>query len=283
MSFLDRVLRRKQSLSMHSSDLKMRQTSSAAGIAPRCGCLDAQFEERPFEELNFHPEIQDTKSEAWELLEKSIETAASNGATEFAPGLDMPPELRRQIVTLPPSISKLVSVKKLYLYGSHLVRVRPEIGEMADLEELDLYTSYCLHWLPYEVTRCRNLKRSRFSTRALYGNYKYRPPFPILGGGPAKFGTVTENCSVCRKNCNPESMRQVWISLLVAKDVLPLLVNACSEDCIKRLPKPADGYVDHPHQGGVSVIQPSAELVPPRPDFDQSKFMGEEKSDRTED
>jgi hypothetical protein len=282
MGFLDRVLGRKQLFSMHSSDLKMWQTSRATGIAPRCSCLDAQYDKKPFEELNFHPEIQDTKSEAWEMLEKGIETAVSNSATEFAPGLEMPPELWRQIVTLPPSISKLTSVRKLYLYGSHLVRVPPEIGEMANLEELDLYTSYCLHWLPYEVTRCLNLKRSRFSTRTLYGNYKYRPPFPQLGHGPAKFGTVTPNCSVCRKSCGPDSMLRVWISLRVATDVLPLLVNACSEDCIRRLPKPAYGYVDHPHKGGLHVSQPAQCFVPPRPGFDQSKFMGTEKPEPPE-
>jgi hypothetical protein len=257
MTFLDRVLRRKQLESMRSSDLKMGQTSNVTYIGPRCSCLDAQYEKKPFEELNFHPEIQDTKSEAWEILEKSIETAASSGATEFEPRLEMSPELWRQIITLPRSISRLQSVGTLNLSGSHLVRVPPEIGDMANLEELDLYTSYCLHWLPFEVTRCRKLKRSSFSTRALYGNYKYRPPFPRLGCGPAKFGTSTENCSVCRKSCGAESMRHVWISLLVAKDVLPLLVNACSEDCINRLPKPAYGYVEHPHQGGLGVAQPA--------------------------
>jgi hypothetical protein len=127
---------------------------------------------------------------------------------------------------------------------------------MANLEELVLYTSYCLHWLPFEVTRCLKLKRSTFSTRALYGNYKYRPPFPQLGQGPPRFGTLTENCSVCRKSCGADSM-QVWISLLVATDVLPLLVNACSENCIGRLPKPEYGYVERAHQGGLGVTQPA--------------------------
>ena len=32
---------------------------------------------------------------------------------------------------------------------------------MANLKELDIYTSYKLHWLPYEVTRCPKLKLSR--------------------------------------------------------------------------------------------------------------------------
>jgi hypothetical protein len=30
---------------------------------------------------------------------------------------------------------------------------------------------------PYEITRCTKLDQSSVSTRALYGNYKFRPPF----------------------------------------------------------------------------------------------------------
>src|SRR4051794_934109 len=89
-------------------------------------------------------------------------------------------EKYNQIVVLPPTIAKLKSVKVLSLYRSNLVRIPPEIGEMTSLEEFDPYTSYRLHWLPYEITRCQNLKRSRVSPRALFGNYKYRPPFPRL-------------------------------------------------------------------------------------------------------
>jgi hypothetical protein len=41
--------------------------------------------------------------------------------------------------------------------------------------------------------------------------------------------------------------------------VLPLLVHACSEACVNALPAPADGYVDHPHQGGPDLAQPPTE------------------------
>lgn len=39
------------------------------------------------------------------------------------------------------------------LYGSNLVRIPPEIGAMTSLEEFTPYTSYRLHWVPYEITR----------------------------------------------------------------------------------------------------------------------------------
>ena len=106
----------------------------------------------------------------------------------------MPPEMRIQIVTLPPTIAKLKSVKVLYLVGSHLVRIPPEFGELTRLEEFDAYTSYRLHWLPYEITRYRRLKRSRISTLTLYGNYKYRPPFPRLESQSVKLDAELASC-----------------------------------------------------------------------------------------
>lgn len=215
-------------------------------------------DEQPCRELTFHQEAQDTTGEAWKLLEELIEKAVAMRSREFAPGLEMPPQLWAQIVTLPPSIAKLTSVKKLYLYGSHLIRVPPEIGDMISLVELDLYTSYRLHWLPYEVTRCAKLKRSRFSTRALYGNYKFRPPFPRLDApGVPRSGI----CSICGSTILPTAPLPVWISLRVGSDILPLLVSVCSESCILRLPIPAKGYVEHPHRGGLNLDQPPSEEI----------------------
>ncbi|GGV23742.1 hypothetical protein GCM10010495_44190 [Kitasatospora herbaricolor] len=53
--------------------------------------------------------------------------------------------------------------------------------------------------------------------------------------------------------------RRVWISLRVATDVLPLLVNACSVACVAALPAPPKGYVRGPHSGGPAVRQPTAD------------------------
>ncbi len=259
-----RVFGRRKVFSMQPADLKMWQASRASSRRPMCDCLEAQYGKNSFQELRFHREQQDTNCQGWAMLNELIEKAVARRSKEFAPGLEIPLELWSQITTLPPSISRLDSVRKLYLYSSYLVRLPPQIGDMANLEELDLYTSYRLHWVPYEVMRCRKLVRSRFSTRALYGNYKYRPPFPRLGGDESKLNLPTE-CSVCRRPLDPNTVRQAWISLRVATDVLPLLLNACSDDCIRRLPAPAFGYVDRPHTGGMAVAQPPTEFVPPRP------------------
>ncbi len=254
----------KKIFAAQAADLQMWQASRTSGIAPpACKCLEPQYGNKRFPQLKLHAEVQDMSNEAWKVLEGLVADAVSKGAEVFAPGLEMPPELWCQIVTLPPSISRLTSVRKLYLYGSNLVRLPVEVGDMVNLEELDLYTSYRLHWAPYEVTRCSKLKRSRVSTRALYGNYKYRPPFPKLGTDDSK-ATLPAECSVCRQLLRPEAVRQVWISLRVATDVLPLLVNACSDECIDRLPPPTYGYIDHPHTGGVGLAQPPSGFVPPR-------------------
>jgi hypothetical protein len=142
---------------------------------------------------------------------------------------------------------------------------------MTSLEEFTPYTSYRLHWFPYEITRCTRLTRSTVSTRTLFGNYKLRPPFPRLQPAessvagldtgdldPRRWGTTAiSSCSVCDRAVELGGLHPVWISLRVATDVLPLLVNACSSQCVAALPPPPEGYVRSAHTGG-PVGQPSA-------------------------
>ncbi|MFF8378819.1 leucine-rich repeat domain-containing protein [Streptomyces sp. NPDC015661] len=185
--------------------------------------------------------------------------------------IELSPEERRQVITLPSSIAKLTVVKHLVLYGSNLVRVPPEIGAMSGLEEFTPYTSYRLHWFPYEITRCRRLARSTVSTRALFGNFRLRPPFPKLTSSPdslagldperpdpGRWGpTALQGCSVCDGPIERGGLRQVWISLRVATDVLPLLVNACSPECVASLP---GGARDH-----IPTLTEAAGSTSPRP------------------
>ena len=147
---------------------------------------------------------------------------------------------------------------------------RPMAWLRRRLDVFEPYTSYSLHWFPYELTRCVNLRDSTVSTRALYGNFKYRPPFPRLHPRGALAALSTHDdldplewgvesiraCSVCDGPIDPSRFRQLWISLRVATDVLPLLVNACSTACVQALPQPPEGYVAIAHQGGRDVQQP---------------------------
>jgi hypothetical protein len=189
-----------------------------------------------------------------------IELAIKTGRRELAPLDHLTDAERAEIVTLPVSVGRLVDVERLGLYGSHLVRIPPEIGGMRSLAYLDIYTSYRLHFLPYEVTHCVNLRDSRISTRALFGNYKYRPLFPDLAhpdnADPLAL-LAPSTCSVCRSSVAGPFVTR-WITLAVGTDWVPLLVNACSIACIDALPTPADGYVQHPHTGGAKVVQPPA-------------------------
>jgi hypothetical protein len=140
-----------------------------------CHCLDAQYKPdesdeddagehavRPkWQELLLHAEIQDTSSDAWKSLEAYITKVCNEGSEELNPRRGIGSEKWEQIITLPKSIRTLKSVKVLSLYGSHLVRIPPEIGDMTNLEEFDPYTSRCLPWFPYEITRCKRLKSRR--------------------------------------------------------------------------------------------------------------------------
>jgi hypothetical protein len=166
-----------------------------------CDCLGPQYDGQGWKELKLHCEVQDTTSDAWIALEQYVAEVAASGADELNPMEAIGPEKWEQIVTLPRSIRNLKSVRFLSLYGSQLVRIPPEIGEMTSLEEFDPYTSYCLHWFPYEITRCTQLKQSRVSTRALYGNYKYRPPLTLRRSRPACYrdscGSLTASVRTC--------------------------------------------------------------------------------------
>lgn len=218
---------------------------------PLCRCLERNGR---WPNLKLHAEQQDTACSAWLRLLELVEVAASDRRKVFSPGPEMTPEQWSQIVTLPASIAKLKSVEHLNLYGSSLVRIPPEIGEMESLEKFSPYTSYRLHFFPFEITRCKNLKESTVSTRALYGNYKNRPPFPKL---PQLHDTsLPPRCSVCRTLFGHSEPLQFWVSLRVATDVLPLLVHACSTECLAKIPAPPEGYVEKPHQGGPGLQQP---------------------------
>ena len=228
-----------------------------------CRCFD-QTRRHPRARVGFHAERQDTSAAGWQRLLELVDEAAADGREEFRPLVDLTPDERRQIITLPPSIAKLTSVKRFVLYGSNLVRIPPEIGAMTSLEEFTPYTSYRLHWFPYEITRCSSLTRSTVSTRALFGNYKVRAPFPQLQPpqdsaadtslatlDPHRWGTTTvRSCSVCDQPIELGGLHQVWISMRVATDVLPLLVNACSPACVAALPRAAEDHPRFPHTGG---------------------------------
>src|SRR5262245_18626923 len=145
------------------------------GTRPTCHCFN--FTGRKHHGLPvLHAEVQDTSCDAWHMVNENIEVAdsGSDRVLEALAGLDR--AQRQQIITLPVSSGRLNDVQELRLYGSHLVRLPPEIAGMAALEYLDVYTSHRLHFLPYELTRCGALKKSRVSTRALYGNYTNRAP-----------------------------------------------------------------------------------------------------------
>jgi hypothetical protein len=203
--------------------------------------------------------VQDRSSVAWKKLCDYVDKVAAENSDEFSPLEELGQELFSQIHTLPETIAKLKKVKKVWLYGSKLRGIPPEIGEMEALEYFDPYTSYDLHWFPYEITKCKNLKDSRVSTRALYGNYKNRMGFPLLIHNPVRYSGNIVSCSICDKAMTYEQTNQLWISLKVGTDILPLLVNLCSIDCESKLPIPSENYVQFAHKGGSKLLQPPDE------------------------
>ncbi|GAB5474851.1 MAG: hypothetical protein Mars2KO_29500 [Maribacter sp.] len=204
-------------------------------------------------------DVQDRNSVAWKKLCEYVNEVAENGSDEFVPREALGNELFAQIFTLPESIRKLKKVKKIGLYGSNLKRIPPEIGQMESLEYFDPYTSYDLHWFPFEISKCKKLKDSRISTRALYGNYKTRMGFPRLDHNPVRYFEDNMKCSVCEKELTNQTTNQMWITEQVGTDTIPMLVNLCSKECEQSLPKPPENYVQFPHKGGADLVQPPDE------------------------
>ena len=130
---------------------------------------------------------------------------------------------------------------------------------MTALEKFTPYTSYDLHWFPYEITQCKKLKDSTVSTRALYGNYKFRTIFPSLTEHRVQYFGENTTCSICGEAESTTAFNQVWISRWVGTDVLPLLANLCSESCFQALPSGAENYLSYPHKGGINLHQPPTE------------------------
>jgi len=112
-----------------------------------------------------------------------IDEAAADGREVFKPLIEMDPEERRQVITLPRSIGKLTAVKSLVLYRSNLVRLPAEIGAMASLEVFEPYTSHRLHWFPYELTRCEKLGNSTVSTPFDLRELQVQAAVPDTGAG----------------------------------------------------------------------------------------------------
>ncbi len=60
---------------------------------------------------------------------------------------------------------------------------------------------------------------------------------------------VTLPASIAKLTSVKNTYRR-WVSLRIATDVLPLLVNACSETCLSLIPPAPPRHRQHPHCGG---------------------------------
>jgi hypothetical protein len=104
---------------------------------PICSVDRTQAEYLP----ELHTDVQDTDCASWSLLLEQIDEAAADNREEFSPDLGKPRRYSSPIVTLPSTINKLTRVKHLNLYGSDLIAIPPEIGQMRSLERFTPYTS----------------------------------------------------------------------------------------------------------------------------------------------
>lgn len=159
---------------------------------------------------------------------------------------------------LPSGVWKLRNLRKLSCYRSAITHVSPQIGNLSKLTEFVPYTSYNLHWLPYEVHDTR-LPKAHISRRAMYG-YSDRLPLPRLAPFPTGAKSLQETaarvvvsnsldeskltavvvdyinsanrCSYCHEPYW-ETSYQCWS--IWSYDRVPLLALVCSRQCVARL------------------------------------------------
>lgn len=215
-----------------------------------------QNEELSWNESEFHRDPPCSDDRVWAKIQEIIDQARRSGTEELDIGRVLGAEDYSKLRTIPSEIGALTGLKKLVLYGSNISYLPREIGNCENLVEFLPYTSYRLHWFPFEITQCKNLRKSCVSTRAIYGNYKLRTPFPDLSKTMWDWGI--QCCSVCGKNAKVD---QYWVSQCVATDVLPLLVSVCGDSCLAKVGCGADGYVTRPHKGGLGIRQPDAKWM----------------------
>jgi hypothetical protein len=234
-------------------------TEAAIGRMTRsdhCACLAVRSKKGVPLVPNIHAEAQDQSVAGWGKVTNLIEQLARTAASILEPSAQIPWEDWMRVITLPPQVASLTHVVGIRLYGSHLRTLPPEIGRMTSLRELDIYTSYSLHWLPYEVSRCANLSVSRMSTRALYGNKKTRLPFPRLSR-PIE-SLLPSSCSVCDQPFGERTPQLFWTTQRVGTDDVPLLVHSCSSACVDLIPSAPSGFFERPHKGGGGIGMPVA-------------------------
>jgi hypothetical protein len=220
-----------------------------------CGCLGPSMKHEVPRDMCLHADSQNRDVAGWSHTLGLVRLSAAQEAHVFEPSAHIPWDDWMQVVTLPEEVADLKTVQAVRLYGSHLRRLPPQIGRMVLLEELDIYTSYSLHWLPYEILRCSRLCKSRISTRALYGNKNTRLPFPQLSA-PVE-ALLPPTCSVCDRPFGEVAPQLFWVTLRVATDVVPLLIHSCSHDCTLSVPAAPANYFERPHKGGAGVGMPA--------------------------
>jgi uncharacterized protein (TIGR02996 family) len=216
------------------AEVETPDTPSAyhSGGPNSCPCSPATSYGPELEPPQLHRQVQDTQSSGWKRLLELIEEAAADGRQEFDPRQDLSPEQWRDIITLPKTIAKLTQVYVLTLYGSNLVRIPPEIGAMAVLHDFDPYTSYALHFYPYELRRAgpgRSGPNFRESTRAVYGNGKSEMGFPRLTPDRKldrywAGHSLMRRCCSCAEPFRDRGHYRGWIGQSLA--------NACSTKCL---------------------------------------------------
>ena len=82
-----------------------------------CSCFDYAHAAVPAREVRFHRERQDTSAPGWLHLLALIDEAAADGREVFRPLVEMSPEERRQVITVPPARGRCPRTARILACG----------------------------------------------------------------------------------------------------------------------------------------------------------------------
>ncbi len=152
---------------------------------------------------------------------------------------------------LPPSVRLLTHVRFLDVSQSNVAVLPRQIGEMAALEELNALGCYCLHYLPFELSRLPRLRVLRVHGMSHYGFRGSSYPVLMPAAPPSlqlscaavlaargralppvlaeQLSSQLDRCCLCRRAT--AGVLQTWVRVVVCSETVTLLASTCSRAC----------------------------------------------------
>jgi len=148
----------------------------------------------------------------------------------------------------PKIVTEIKSLEYIKFTLTKIEHIPRDIYKLSNLMYFETYMNYSLHYLPFEIVHCANLKSYTISRRARYGVsphvYPKLEPLPLNLTQPPE--PKKDFCSVCLKSC--AVTYQLWTERIIGQyDKMPLLVHVCSNQCLSKIEQIDTSHLKQPY------------------------------------